>query len=409
MKGTRATITAGLLAAGLVVGSAGAEDAAPSDGLEGFLESTKPIIDYRLRYESVDQDGLPEDADALTSRLRFGFETAPLLATKLLAEGEWIWAPVGDYNDTIHGKAMYPVVADSEDIELNRLHLTNTGLPDTTLTLGRQRWNQDDQRFVGNVGWRQNEQTLDAVKIENKSIPNTTVTAGYVIQANRVFGDDSPVGNVQGDTVLFNVGYQAPFALISPFAYAIDFEEIDALSSATYGVRLAGKRAFEPVTAHYAASYASQSDAYDNTTDYRANYYLFEGAAEWSGLKAGLGYEVLGSDDGTASFQTPLATGHKFQGWADKFLTTPPNGVADLYASLQYVFGSFGPVANVTGQAIYHDFDADRGSADYGDEIDLQLSAVIKKVAVAVKFADYFAEDFATDTRKIWVQAEFLL
>ena len=34
----------------------------------------------------------------------------------------------------------------------------------------------------------------------------------------------------------------------------------------------------------------------------------------------------MGASDGMAltSFQTPLATGFKFQGWADKFLATPP-------------------------------------------------------------------------------------
>ena len=52
---------------------------------------------------------------------------------------------------------------------------------------------------------------------------------------------------------------------------------------------------------------------------------------EAKGWRIGGGYEVLGADDGAAltSFQTPLATLHKFQGWADKFLTTPPNGIRE--------------------------------------------------------------------------------
>ena len=71
----------------------------------------------------------------------------------------------------------YPVVADPESYEINRLQLTNTSIIDTTITLGRQRIVLDDHRFVGNVGWRQNEQTFDALRVVNKHIPNLTIDA----------------------------------------------------------------------------------------------------------------------------------------------------------------------------------------------------------------------------------------
>ena len=45
------------------------------------------IIDLRARYESVDQGGFTSEADALTNRLRAGFQTAPLKGTAFLAEG----------------------------------------------------------------------------------------------------------------------------------------------------------------------------------------------------------------------------------------------------------------------------------------------------------------------------------
>ena len=47
-------------------------------------------------------------------------------------------------------------------------------------------------------------------------------------------------------------------------------------------------------------------------------------------MRLNAGYEVLGADNGVG-FATPLATGHKFQGWADKFLTTPGDGIEDVY------------------------------------------------------------------------------
>ena len=53
------------------------------------ITETKPLIDWRLRYEGVDQSEFSEQADALTSRLRLGFETGRLAGTSLLAEGVW--------------------------------------------------------------------------------------------------------------------------------------------------------------------------------------------------------------------------------------------------------------------------------------------------------------------------------
>ena len=53
------------------------------------------------------------------------------------------------------------MVPDPRGTELNRFQITNTSLPGTRTTLGRQRIVLDDSRFVGNVGFRQNEQTFD--------------------------------------------------------------------------------------------------------------------------------------------------------------------------------------------------------------------------------------------------------
>ena len=111
------------------------------------------LFDSRLRYEGVSQDGL-DDATAVTLRARLGWQSPDWSGFKLLVEGEGVLALVDDYNDTIHGPASYPVVADPEGIELNRLQLTWTGLPDTEVVLGRQRIILGNARFVGNVGFR---------------------------------------------------------------------------------------------------------------------------------------------------------------------------------------------------------------------------------------------------------------
>ena len=85
--------------------------------------SVKPIIDTRLRYEHVDQQGLPRNADAVTARLRAGAELSSG-DWSLLAEGEATLALSERYDSGVNGKTLYPIVADPQNVELNR---TNTG------------------------------------------------------------------------------------------------------------------------------------------------------------------------------------------------------------------------------------------------------------------------------------------
>jgi len=120
---------------------------------------------------------------------------------------------------------------------------------------------------------------------------------------------------------------------------------------------------------------------------------------------------VLGADKGAAltSFQTPLATLFKFQGWADKFLTTPPNGVRDLYGSLGYGVKQIGPAQGVLLQAVYHRFDSDRLGQHEGNELDLLASAKFGHATLSARYADYRADTFATDTHKFWLQLDWIL
>ena len=59
-------------------------------GLKEALSKTKPIVDLRLRQESVDQDPILRDAHATTFRARLGFETGKFANTSLLIEGEGV-------------------------------------------------------------------------------------------------------------------------------------------------------------------------------------------------------------------------------------------------------------------------------------------------------------------------------
>ncbi len=373
-----------------------------------------PLLDARLRYETVDLAGFGKDAESVTARLRAGLQFTNG-DVSILGEAEGTLALSEHYNSTTNGKATYPVVADPENAELNRLQIQYTGIADTTFTLGRQRINIDDQRFVGSVGWRQNEQTFDAIRVESTALGPLKADVTYSWSDRTIFGFDSPIQSISGSNVFATVSADVSKITLTGFAFLVDQDEAGRrqFSSQTYGMRTSGKFALTPdTTLALAASYATQADWKDNPNSYEADYWLADATLSLGRVDLNAAYEVLGADTGAAntSFQTPLATLHKFQGWADKFLTTPANGVRDLQGGASYALGKIGLLGPVKLIGAYHQFDSDIGSSNYGHEWDAQI--VMKPrpdMTIIAKFADYNADTFATDTQKIWIEVGYSL
>jgi len=382
---------------------------APAYGAETFADALREgdaIIDLRARYESVEQGGFASEAEALTNRLRAGFQTAPLKGTAFLAEGVIVDDLVDDYNSTTNGNAQYPVVADPADFTaINRLALINKSLDRTTLTFGRQRIIHDDQRFVGNVGWRQNEQTFDALRAQWGSTKFKTDLT-YASQVNRVFGPDSPQGKWEGDVALTSFAYTLPIGTLTLFDYYLDIDGVASASTNTTGLKLAGSKPLGKLTSTYALAFAQQGETGLNPADIDADYGLVEGGLNFAKFGLGLGYELLGGN-GTTAFQTPLATLHAFQGWADKFLTTPASGIEDAYLRFSYRIGKRGKFTNLAATAVFHDYNADAGSLHYGEELDLQFVARTERMALTAKYADYRADGLFTDTDKLWLSVDY--
>jgi hypothetical protein len=258
-----------------------------------------------------------------------------------------------------------------------------------TAKLGRQRINHDGQRFVGGVGWRQNEQTYDGLRLQYQATKGLLIDYTYVNNVNNIFAK-----NVGGDLHLTNVGYKInKNHKITGFNYLLDYKNASN-STNTFGALYKGT--FGPVFVN--ASYATQSDYGDNTASFTAEYLNAEVGTKFSGVTVLGGYELLGSDNGVA-FSTPLATKHKFNGWADKFLGTPADGLADVYLTVK------GAVSGVKLTATYHDFSSDVNGRDYGSEIDLAAAYKVNSTySVLLKYAGYSADEVSVDTNKIWLQ-----
>lgn len=365
------------------------------------------IIDVRSRYEGVDQAGFGDEAAALTTRLRAGFETAPWRGTSFLIEGVVIDDLVDDYNSTVNGATQYPVVADPGDAEaINRAAIVNKSLDRTTLTFGRQRLAHDDQRFLGNVGWRQFEQTFDALRAQWAG-SKLKLDLSYATQVNRVFGPDSPQGQWEGDFVLTNVSQTLPVGTLTFFDYYLDVDGAPTNSSNTFGAKLVGVKPLGgKIKGTYSIAYARQSEAGANSADLDADYSLLEGGLGFAKLGVAIGREVLGGDGSTA-FATPLATLHVFQGWVDKFLGTPAAGIEDRYVKATYPLPAGGRFTSVALLGFFHEFAADAGGAHFGDELNLQLVARTARMALTLKYADYRAAALFTDTEKLWLSVDY--
>lgn len=375
-----------------------------------------PIVAGRLRYEDVDQSAT--EAQAVTMRLRAGAEFR-MGQFAILAEAEGTLALADDYNAfpfiiaDQQRRPQYSVVPDPMNVELNRLQFQYK-LPTATFTLGRQRINLDDQRWVGSVGWRQNEQTFDAVRGEAKVGP-VTLDGTYAIGQRTVFGIDAgPRQAYQGEFFFGGAGVKAGPVNLKAFAYLLDYDDafFVANSSKTFGLRATAAVPLSPATRlNLAGSYARQSDYGGNPFDYSADYIAAEAGISFKALTLAAGYEKLGSDASAApggrALQTPMATLHKFNGWADVFLTTPNAGLQDLYASVAYEFDGVKALPGLNAAAAYHSYDSDIGGLDYGDEWNASLGFKLGPVGLLAKYASYGAKGFGVDTDKFWLQAEF--
>lgn len=361
----------------------------------------------RWRFEHVDQDPLPHAAKAIPLRGRINFHTADLAGFSAKAELDYVYNFGIDTFNAGGGNTPkppgYPVIADPDGGDVNQLFLQYKAKFGGQLRLGRQRIIYDNARFIGNVGWRQNEQTYDSFAFDHKTDGGWNFHYAYIDKVKRIFGDDVPSGEHDQSTNLINVKFDnSELIKLTAYYYDIDNKDVASFSNTTLGLYIAGKFANEGPTLSYRLEYAHQKDNANNPVDYSADYWRADMSAGFKWVTAYVGYESLGGSKTSSgeAFRTPLATLHAFNGWADKFLTTPDAGLNDLF------FGVKGKVSTWKWNLLYHDFSAQSGSANYGTEIDGSIGRKFKeRYGVLFKYAKFNTDSPAYgDTKKFWVQ-----
>lgn len=366
--------------------------------------------ELRYRYQSTRQDGFANEAQANTLRADLGFETGlykDFTARLDFQTVQHIGAE--DFNDLENHQAAYPIVADPVKGRFREAWVMWTGLPDTRLKAGRQEITLDNQRFVGNLDFRQNDQTFDAGTALWSPLDNFDLQYSDISNVNRPAGP-----GYSGHTHLLHAAYApAEWLRVAGYGYFIDIRQAPALSSQTYGLQASGAKALtKDLEFDYLAEYARQSDYAGNPDNYLLHYWHLRPSLLWKNVTAQLGYESLGGN-GTDAVQTPLGDLHEFNGWADMFQTTPPDGLHDRYVRFSYRLD--GPVwlKDTSLDAIYHDYTADRTSARYGCEWDFQAqrhftadSWLTKDWTLSAQFATYRADMLFRDADKLWLSVD---
>jgi hypothetical protein len=402
---TRIAVTTLTLATAVLV-TLTATPATAEDPESTFLEAVTEgtfKLNLRYRYEDVDQDGFDKRGQASTLRTMAGYRTGTWKGLEVYLEFEDI-RDIGfanDHNNAGAGSLWNevtdrPVIPDAPVTEVNQAYLGWSPIKPLPFRIGLQEINIDNHRFIGNVLWRQNHQSFEAARVAFNGVKNLKLDFSYIGRQHNVLGGSQPM-----DTMHLGAAYSfKKIGTLKGYAFILDYEReaVVPLNTATFGAFFDGNtKLSDTLKLAYRFEYANQSDA-NNPNRIDANYLRADLGLTVSKVAFGIGYEVLGGSAEDGQFKTPLATLHKFNGWADKFLATPTNGLQDLFLSVTANLGAFKLIG------VYHDFSADTGGDKWGTELD---AAVIYnspwKQQFALKFADYNAKDHATDTRKLWI------
>lgn len=389
--------------------------------VESFIAAGKVDLNIRTRYEWA-KGGVNAVSNAATIRTRLGYTTDKYNGFQAAVQMENNTPfDYSGYNAAgLNGQPGQEPIADPRDTELNQAWLSydfsETAGVKANTKVGRQRIILGNARFVGNVGWRQLEQTFDAARVDFSEIEDVKATYAYVWNVNRIFGPSAgAASDFDSDSHLIDVAYSGlgNIGTLKGFAYLLDFSDSAANSNQTYGVHLDGSQNIsEGFDLAYSLSYAFQSDYGSNATSYNADYALAEVKAKFEGgTFIGGGFEMLGADASAAAdpgaaqvFRTPLATAHKFNGFADSFLATPAGGLRDYYVTA----GTTLPYG-IKLSAWYHIFTGDDSGNQLGTEFDLVLAKKLTdKTSVLFKGAVFNGQETTeADIHRFTIQLDF--
>jgi hypothetical protein len=386
------------------LGWLGPSASAGEPSLGDALTRGKASAALRYRFESVTDDALVDSAQASTLRLVLGYETQAWRGLAALVQFESVTdlglggrhanGRAGGLNNAVRGR---PLIVDPEIAQVNQA-LLRFATGRTSVEAGRFEMDLGNERFLGSVGWRQNHQSLDGGRIEQRLGSRGLASYAYFAGVNRVGGDRK---GLAGHLLRGQFDARTDLKLHATLLHLDhDAPEDAGLSSFSVVGGVAGRHGSGPWRLLFDAEAGWQTDAGANPRRVDEPYARAELGLQRGNVTGRVGLELLGGslEPGRAAFATPLATLHIWNGWADKFLATPAAGLQDAWLSLAWKRGA------LRVAAVWHDFRADDGDSRYGSEWDLLAAYDMPwKQQLAVKAGLYEEDAFARDTAKVWL------
>ncbi|WP_457642918.1 hypothetical protein [Persephonella sp.] len=429
MKGKVLSLGAAALLAGgalLLTGTANQSNAQDLLGVS-FIDNVKPYLEFRPRYEYVDQEKTgKKDANALTIRTKIGVNIGTVLGVQGLSatlEAIDVSALIDQYDPQ---RTKYETVKDPANTRITQAYLAYK-YSNFVFIAGRKYVAIDDHRFIGTVNWRQMPQSLGVVAVAGKPIQGLDFLLAGVYERKGIVDSLNKDWKMDKMPIVLDVNYQVvPQALrLKGFAYLLtDIHN-------TYGIKASGKIGLgNGVTVSYLGEYAKQTDPYqkDNVAtkpDIDTDYYRLKVGASAMGFFGNVMYTYFGNAGGKdAGFSTPLATLHKFDGWADVMLSGAAKG---FYYGMKEWCISAGYKNPVIGKLMiaYLKFDSDKDPGfgkSIGSEVDLLYAKKLtKRLSFLAKAAYYNADNGycisecnnkedalgKNDVTKYWLQLDY--
>lgn len=382
-----------------------AKDQTDNDSLiENYLQNTDIDLSFRVRNEQVERRDQTAHANTVKFRIR----------SKTSISQNWRFEIELDHVETLskahhsdgvvaNGKLVIP---DPEGTEINQLFL-NINYESLQARLGRQKIAFSEQRFVGSVDFRQNDQTFDAISLKTSLMTSSQLDYAFITNVNRIFGDNAspylapedirfedlagirPAGlrgdhRVNGNLVNFSIK-EWDHLEVNSYYYRIVNKTSPNFSNQTHGIRAEYLKKIGKT--HLLANIELALQQQENSpVDDWLTYSMFEIGARYKSFQLSVRQERLNEKDGTA-FITPLATLHKFNGWTDQFLHTPAEGLLDHRVRLQW------KKRPITIDFRYHQYSTSKNAAPIGSEINVDfIYSLHRKHEIRVRYADFNAE-----------------
>ncbi len=341
-------------------------------------------LGLRGRYTDVSEAENNGRAASLLVRLDWEAKWNPQLSTLVEFDSAETWFQ-DEHRDGLRFNNE-PLVPDVPGDEINQAFLQwRSGQWQTRI--GRQRIELANQRFIGSVSFWQNDQTYDALRLRYAFLSNTNLQYIYIDNVNRFWGEDAgtrlrpsdinfdalmgirpapTLGDHEQDTHLLHLEIKEwDYSQVLAWHYDIENKTAAILSNTTSGIGYRFNHKASTIKYMLEADIAMQER--DPLGDNSIPYHRLEVGLGFDSLELHLSQENLGSDNG-ASFITPLGSIVDFQGWADAFFITPPDGVVDKRLQLDWRFNPF------RLDARYHFFESYETGDDFGTELDIDLT-----------------------------------